>query len=287
MKKTYALVLAMMIITSIFTLSAFADEYGTEPYDIVDDWYADYDGWETPSTYTKIQGTVPNLYYENPYTLYIDTANSYGNLDEISIIQYDFNAYNGYRRIRIYQDRSTRLTVSVEYWYEDPEDENNMLSDFEDYIITTATNKYLLIPFAQYYEESPYLQATITTLNTANPNYVQVLNNQQYTTINNRDESVIYQQGHEDGYRDGLEDGYDLGLEQGETIGYQAGYDDAMEIQNLPEIGEELAFAVVQAPVNVLMQIMNFEVLGINVFWTFAGIFTILLVAVIVKRFLL
>lgn len=108
------------------------------------------------------------------------------------------------------------------------------------------------------------------------------------------DEDGIYNDGYNNGYRDGYDvaysvgervgydDGYrvgkDQGLAEGKSIGYQEGLATA-------ENGEwtDLFTAVVEAPVNVLYGMFNFELLGLNMQSAIGAILTLCVVIIVIK----
>lgn len=70
--------------------------------------------------------------------------------------------------------------------------------------------------------------------------------------------------GSENGYSDGYAEGEEIGFSQGEYVGYQQGYSDGLSIA---EHGDfySLIYAVIDVPVQRFLDLLSFEVLGVNV----------------------
>ena len=98
-----------------------------------------------------------------------------------------------------------------------------------------------------------------------------------------------YQQGFLNGYNQGIsasqEEIYNRGFSLGNSTGYQNGYYDGIaESNNYTFIG--LLGAVVDVPVKTVMGLLNFEVLGINLFGFLTGLMTFALILFIIKLIL-
>lgn len=110
----------------------------------------------------------------------------------------------------------------------------------------------LLIPFQDFvgYGSSDLIEPAM-----------QILNNGQYTTYIN--DTEFY-------YGLGFTNGVEFGRAENET----------------GSAGAQLIFSVVEAPFNVLRQMLSFDILGVNVFGLVMSLFTLCLIAAVI-RFLL
>lgn len=102
-----------------------------------------------------------------------------------------------------------------------------------------------------------------------------------------------YNEGYQKGYYDGtlntdrlvnnaFDDGYAEGVETGYDTGYNSGYSDGMLADY--SFSEDL-IGVAELPFNVIGQILNFEILGINVWGLITGVLTIVLVIWLFRKF--
>lgn len=91
-----------------------------------------------------------------------------------------------------------------------------------------------------------------------------------------------YDRGYQDGKADALNDmnnnAYDFGHEQGYAIGYTDGYND----NNDNNLFKQLMNAVIFTPIDSIMSILNFDLMGINVRGLITTIMTIMIVIAII-----
>lgn len=104
------------------------------------------------------------------------------------------------------------------------------------------------------------------------------------------EESASYSSGYSDGYSDGNIDGqsagYTLGYGAGDTQGYYRGYSAGVDSANdYTFLG--LISAVIDAPISAFTGLFNFEVFGVNLAGFLLGIFTLLIIIVVVRKLLL
>ena len=94
----------------------------------------------------------------------------------------------------------------------------------------------------------------------------------------------ILNQAYEDGYKNGENDGYKDGYNDGENIGYSKGY-----TQGIADSGEysflSLLTSVIDAPVNVLMDMLDFEILGTNLAAVIISILSVMLILALIYFF--
>lgn len=95
-----------------------------------------------------------------------------------------------------------------------------------------------------------------------------------------------YQQGQSDGYNSGYNNGYDTGLSEGRDIGYTTGYG-AGKADGLA-LGSDYTFmsffsAIFDAPIQALTGLLNFEILGINLYNFVTALFTLGLILALIK----
>lgn len=87
------------------------------------------------------------------------------------------------------------------------------------------------------------------------------------------------------GYNNGYDNGYKVGYDKGNTIGYNSGYNKGVEsANNYSFLG--LIGAVVDAPVQALSGLLNFDLLGFNMFNFFTAILTASIIIFLVRLFL-
>lgn len=106
-----------------------------------------------------------------------------------------------------------------------------------------------------------------------------------------------YAEGYNDGYGEGYSDGesqgdangyargYSVGLAEGDANGYARGYAEGLENgSGITWTG--LFTSAIEVPVNVLQGILNFEILGVNL-WSFFGAIVALCVVLIVVKWVI
>lgn len=103
-----------------------------------------------------------------------------------------------------------------------------------------------------------------------------------------RDFSSIdgYQQGYADGFNSGVSSGsssgYNDGYKYGNIVGYQNGYNAGVnDSSNYTFLG--LIGAVVDAPVNAFIKLLNFDILGFNMLNFITGVFTFAIILFVVR----
>lgn len=121
--------------------------------------------------------------------------------------------------------------------------------------------------------------------------YVAFLNisfvqDRTYYFTNNFTDNEIYllglsdgeNKGYEDGYDKGKSDGYNLGKDIGDTIGYQRGVREHNDYSFFT-----LFSAIFDAPVKVIYNLLDFEILGVNLFSFFSALVTVFIVIALIK----
>lgn len=95
-----------------------------------------------------------------------------------------------------------------------------------------------------------------------------------------------YQQGYQTGFETGLNSGKQEGYTNGYNSGYQdgelSGYNDGVNSANRYTFSNLLT-AVVEAPVNVFMNLLDFNIMGYNLLSLVIGLLTLAVVVLIVK----
>lgn len=106
-------------------------------------------------------------------------------------------------------------------------------------------------------------------------------------------DNTYYQQGYEQGYKQGYNDGDSQGLNAGYQNGYDRGYTDGKNVgynQGVLESNDYsflgLLGAVVDAPISVVSQWLNFDLLGFNMSNFFFAICTLALTIAIIRLIL-
>lgn len=127
----------------------------------------------------------------------------------------------------------------------------------------------------------------------ANDYYAYALQPRTYYLSTNLNDDIIYKQGYDNGYNDSLnewsdilyENGFKDGRNEGQAIGKQEGYNegirDANEYSFLNLLG-----AVVDAPIQALSGLLNFDILGFNMLNFFLSLLTLALIIFVVRMFL-
>lgn len=87
-----------------------------------------------------------------------------------------------------------------------------------------------------------------------------------------------YIQGKNEYINSGYDDGYKNGFSEGKTAGYNEGVQDANDYSFLG-----LFTAVVDAPIQALSSLFNFEILGVNLLSFVTAVFTVCIIILIVK----
>jgi hypothetical protein len=91
-----------------------------------------------------------------------------------------------------------------------------------------------------------------------------------------------YSTGQTNGYSDGYNSGSSIGYSNGYTAGYNVGYDDGVADDNdytfLGVIG-----AVIDAPIQAITGLLNFELFGVNLSALFFGLITVAIIIAIIR----
>lgn len=114
-----------------------------------------------------------------------------------------------------------------------------------------------------------------------------------YYLSNSFTDNENYQNGLEEGYRNGysdgqdigFQDGYDSGRKEGQAIGKQEGYNEGIRDANQYSFLNLLG-AVVDAPIQALSGLLNFDILGFNMLNFFLSLLTLALIIFVVRMFL-
>ena len=88
-------------------------------------------------------------------------------------------------------------------------------------------------------------------------------------------------EGYDDGYADGSDDGWDVGFAEGKEKGYYEGRADEQENSSF----FTLIYSVLDAPVQVISKVLNFEILGVNMSGLASSLVTLAILIVVVKHF--
>lgn len=116
-------------------------------------------------------------------------------------------------------------------------------------------------------------------------NLIDYERNQGYTSGYYRGQQDGYTEGQGNGYDAGYQDGETRGFERGTVYGYDLGYADGF-VDGTEEGGSafiDLIGAVISIPVEGLMNLLSFEILGIDMLAFFGSILTVLLLYWLVK----
>lgn len=86
-----------------------------------------------------------------------------------------------------------------------------------------------------------------------------------------------------DGYSDGYDDGYEYGIDEGYSNGYSVGFSDGFSADSTATTIFSGILQVGMLPVNVLLAIFNFEILGINLSAFISAILTVCLTIIVIR----
>ena len=109
----------------------------------------------------------------------------------------------------------------------------------------------------------------------------------RYYFLDNADlsDNSYYQQGVADGNSVGYQSGYDYGYEKGildgKTIGYGQGLEEGVQVSGYSFL--DLFGSVLDAPVKVILNLLNFEIFGFNMWNLFTGLITLAFVIFVIK----
>lgn len=100
------------------------------------------------------------------------------------------------------------------------------------------------------------------------------------------DKNGSYDEGYNDGYKDGYDTGVIAGKEEGYNQGYNEGYGDGLAAgQGSPGDFLDLTTAVVDAPVKVITELMDIEILGFNMKDLAIGLLSAAVIIWLIKKF--
>lgn len=109
-----------------------------------------------------------------------------------------------------------------------------------------------------------------------------------YRELPSSDSSDIYEQGRLTGYSEGLSDGEEIGFNdgyyKGKEVGFAQGKNEGLAATDYSF--SDLFGSVVDAPVTVLSDLFNFNILGINLWSLFTGLFTLCVLIFILRLIL-
>lgn len=125
-----------------------------------------------------------------------------------------------------------------------------------------------------------------------NPNdyYAYALQLRTYYLSTNFDDDISYQNGYDNGFNDGekegIDQGYQSGLSEGKSIGFQNGK--AVGYQEGLKMADNASFlslfgAMVDAPINAMFSMLNFNLLGFNMAQFFFALITCAIIFTVVS----
>ena len=118
-----------------------------------------------------------------------------------------------------------------------------------------------------------------------NPYYYLPTSRTYYLTGDISSDSY-YQQGYQTGFETGLNSGKEQGYTNGYNSGYQdgelIGYNNGINTANIYSFSNLLT-AVVEAPVNVFISLLDFNIMGYNLLSIVAGLLTLGVVVLVIK----
>lgn len=155
-------------------------------------------------------------------------------------------------------------------------------------------------------DERIWADYTLSTSSSTNRRILQIVDAQATDSSSplypvQQSPSVIYNQGYNEGYRNGYEiamdgayqDGYNAGYSNGNTDGYRNGYangESAGYNQGVLDSNDysflSLTSAVFDAPVTILTEMLNFEILGFNMRTLVLSLLSLALVFGLIKLFI-
>lgn len=111
-----------------------------------------------------------------------------------------------------------------------------------------------------------------------------------YTAGNNDGFNVGYESGNSTGYQNGYNTGYQEGvdsqtqaIEDAYNSGFSAGYDEGFSVDSTAATIFSGILQVGMLPINVLLAIFNFEILGINLSAFISAILTVCLTVIVIR----
>lgn len=245
-----------------------------------------------------------DLYFTDSYS-FSNMSNTYNNYTKLAnlrgitishVISAPVNNSMGYHYYSIYMyDLTTNDTV--------------MILAFMKYINTPPTvsgtlldnpTSFWTIDYSSFYRNNNYLD------NSWARSLVIGYTNEMYQAFRSKglptDDNEEWESGYESGYGFGYTDGYDEGLDIGTNQGYQSGYSDGntqgyqtgyasglLDGQSYDQTALTIFTGIIEVgllPVNIFLQMFNYEIFGINISGVVSALLTISIVIIIV-RFLL
>lgn len=113
-----------------------------------------------------------------------------------------------------------------------------------------------------------------------------LLDRRTYYYLPNFSDTDMYNQGYGVGYNNGLTSGEQQGYNNGYNVGYQDGelngYNNGLNTTNTYSFSNLLT-AVVEAPVNVFINLLDFNIMGYNLLSLVVGLLSLAVIVVIIK----
>lgn len=252
-----------------------------------------YKGLYVPSQTRVDFNTINNSFFSTSSSWSIDlTSNTLPNLpDTLPVTEYKY--FNNNTNIQYYDWETT-----YSYFFK--------LTGVYPYATTASLGIYcseIPINFLQLYKVNFLLEPSSDKLVQKTVTYFDIYGNfiafnslyidTQPTFFNydryiqsNLDENAEYQSGFNAGYIQGENDGYSSGFNQGEQIGYDSGYyqgkiDGASQANDYTFLA--LMGSVIDAPIQAVGGLLNFNFLGINMSDFFFGLLTMCLFIAVAK----
>lgn len=229
--------------------------------------YADFETWcpSIDNGYTRLDFLYPNF----GNTFYLKYQNLGG-----------YTANYGYLSLR-YEEGFNGNVQRVEYYAVDFTDTVALPSGYYVFFyhlkLFDSNGKFLDFEFDSCYD----------------PAYVsrQSLNfdARTYYTLNSFTDNEHYQNGYDFGYSKGKNDYINSGFEDGKDVGFDLGYERG-KADGIASANDytflSLFSALIDAPIQALSGLFNFNVMGINMFSLVSGLFTLFVVLIIVRLIL-
>lgn len=168
--------------------------------------------------------------------------------------------------------------------------------------LQVAPNLFFYQTVVNYYDGVDFNTAHLFSIRftyvTGSFKYFYYLNDRIYYFNNLQDDPTIqyvsgYNNGYNEGYNNGYTEGTDLGYNGGYNIGYNLGYSEGEVIgyNHGVNSANEYTFnnlfaSVIDAPVQALTGLLNFNILGVNLYGFFTGLLTLCLILWVIKMIL-
>lgn len=155
---------------------------------------------------------------------------------------------------------------------------------FTDYFGDSAYRGSYIIYSDSNGEEVGFVFRIVGNLN---PNYY--LSSRYYYLTGDLSSNDYYNQGYLDGYSSGdvagQSTGYNNGYSAGQSVGYNNGYNAGVSASNQYTFSSLLT-AVIDAPVHVFIDMLNFDIMGYNLLNLVVGLLTFAIIVLILKLIL-